>query len=110
MAFGSLVVVGQKNVKVEMGIQYMKDTVTILFNADTVFHSILETNFNGHVTSSFVLIRHREKNFPEFLQIHINQTRVAVSLKDFSKLRKLRIDCLPNPQNWPLKEIRVYKP
>lgn len=103
----SFSVKAQQKIKLFLGIQYMKDTVTVLYNRDTLYHGIVESNFNAHTTQGIEFIRN--KRLDEFLQVHINRIKVAVSLRDYTKLKMLRIDCIPNPQNITDKEVRIYK-
>lgn len=97
----------QKKVTVVLGELYMKDTVTILYNYDTLFHSILESYFDAQRTASFQFIP--KKQSTNYFRIHINNMKVGINLKDYKRLCTLRIDSLPNPLYPNEKEIRIYK-
>jgi len=59
----------QKKTKIILGIDYRGDTVTILYNFDTLFHSIVESDFNAHVTKEFEFVRKKQNQ--EFLRVYI---------------------------------------
>ena len=93
--------------KIVLGTLYMKDTVTIIYLQDTLDSGVLQTNFNGHLTKIITFKRIKKGN--EAFRVHINGAKVSVLLNDFRNPKKLRIDCIPNPQAVEQKEIRIYQ-